>query len=49
MFGLEDVLSNLFEKAPEDTQVTANRERERESHTVIRRDAKTLRGCRFIV
>ena len=30
MFGLEDVLSNLFEKAPEDTQVTANRERERE-------------------
>lgn len=32
MFGLEDVLSNLFEKAPEDTQVTANRERERESY-----------------
>lgn len=39
MFGLEDVLSNLFEKAPEDTQVTANRERER----VIRSYVEMLR------
>lgn len=41
MFGLEDVLSNLFEKAPEDTQVTANRERERER--VIRSYVEMLR------
>ena len=43
MFGLEDVLSNLFEKAPEDTQVTANRERERERERVIRSYVEMLR------